>query len=663
MWQLTVDLGASRTVASLAQDGAPAQIVQIDGASAVPSAAYLEQDGRLLVGLEAQRRAEHDPARYDPSPTLCIPETNLLLGEHLVPVVDAMAAVLGHIAGEIQQRLGAPPEQVLLTTPAYWEPAQAHSLLQAATTVWGHGVQLLSGTQAAGDYCAAHSVMPPGRPFAVYDLGAGGVGCAVLVAGPHGVTTLASKGASSVGGHAADAALTDQVAQQVSGRAPQAWQALQQPDDLSARRVTFTMEHNVARARERLSSSRIAALALPDPFGSVQLTRNELRELLRPQLEHTVAVLASTVADAQVAPGQLAGVFLLGGASRTPSVAELVGARFPVLGIIDDAATVLGAAHLSAPTATELAQSPMAPPAAVLPAATWRPYSAPPGGPSFASADPFAQPAGKGGKQSKAPLVIAAAVAVLVLALVAGIAVVVLKSRSSPTDVTAEPTTAVPTVAPSRSRRAQASSAPVPATPPAPTAPSAPTSVPPPPPVVAGWQTVAVPNRGAAYDVPPNWKVSSQTTIGGYETKSGPPLVGRGLANFGDGFCDKYQSKALSVMTNSDQSDPAVGARELATKWATAAFSSDRTGAVPPLQIGPPQPLPAMAGKSGMLVEVTAPLEKPQGCSTPSASMYSFALPSSGGGTVGLMIYVGHGVPDEVSAAVVRQIASSVRPL
>jgi len=150
VWQLTVDLGASRTVASLAQDGAPAQIVQIDGASAVPSAVYLQQDGRLLVGLEAQRRAEHDPARYEPSPTLRIPETNLLLGEHLVPVVDAMAAVLGHIAGEIQQRLGAPPEQVLLSTPAYWGPAQAQALLQAATTVWGHGVQLLAGTQAAG---------------------------------------------------------------------------------------------------------------------------------------------------------------------------------------------------------------------------------------------------------------------------------------------------------------------------------------------------------------------------------------------------------------------------------------------------------------------------------------------------------------------------------
>jgi len=150
MWQLTVDLGASRTVASLAQDGAPAQLVQIDGASAVPSAVYLEQDGRLLVGLEAQRRAEHDPARYEPSPTLRIPETNLWLGEHLVPVVDAMAAVLGHIAGEIQQRLGAPPEQVLLTTPAYWGPVQAQALLQAATTVWGHGVQLLAGTQARG---------------------------------------------------------------------------------------------------------------------------------------------------------------------------------------------------------------------------------------------------------------------------------------------------------------------------------------------------------------------------------------------------------------------------------------------------------------------------------------------------------------------------------
>jgi len=53
--------------------------VQIGGASAVPSAVYLEQDGRLLVGLEAQRRAEHDPARCEPSPTMRIPETNLLL--------------------------------------------------------------------------------------------------------------------------------------------------------------------------------------------------------------------------------------------------------------------------------------------------------------------------------------------------------------------------------------------------------------------------------------------------------------------------------------------------------------------------------------------------------------------------------------------------------
>jgi len=53
--------------------------VQIGGASAVPSAVYLEQDGRLLVGLEVQRREEHDPARCEPSPTMRIPETNLLL--------------------------------------------------------------------------------------------------------------------------------------------------------------------------------------------------------------------------------------------------------------------------------------------------------------------------------------------------------------------------------------------------------------------------------------------------------------------------------------------------------------------------------------------------------------------------------------------------------
>ncbi|MEO9222929.1 MAG: hypothetical protein ABI251_14370, partial [Mycobacteriaceae bacterium] len=212
------------------------------------------------------------------------------------------------------------------------------------------------------------------------------------------------------------------------------------------------------------------------------------------------------------------------------------------------------------------------------------------------------------------------------------------------------------TPAPSRSRRSSPTS-------PSRPAPSAPTSVAPPPPVVTGWQTVAVPSRGAAYDVPPGWRVASQDTIGGFEPKSGVPVVGKGYATFGEKFCDKYDSKAVTVMTNSKQTDLAAGALELATKWATVAFSNDATGTVPPLQIGLPQPVPTASGATGSLVQVSAPVDKKQGCSVPAASMYALTVPSSASGSIALMVYVARDVPDEVSAAVIQQIVRSVRPL
>ena len=662
MWQLAVDLGAAETVATLARDGAPAQIMDIEGTPAMPSGVYAEPDGRLLVGLDAQRRAEHDPSRYERYPVLRIPETNLLLGGRVVPVVDALAAVLGRVAGEVRQRLGAEANQILLSTPAYWSALETQVLQQAATAVWGYGAaQLVPGAHAAGAYYAVQSAMPLGYPFAVYDLGAGGLSCAVLVAAPEAVRVLAMAGAAGVGGVAADAAVIEYLGRQVSGRDPAAWQATVRPSDLAGRRAGLALQRTAQQAREQLSTLTQVSLELLPPFGPVPLTRGELQGVLGGQLELTVGVLHGALAEARLVPGQLAGVFLLGGLARMPMVSELIGSRFRLLGgpfgEYQDAAVPFGAPLTVLAPPSEV--SAPAPAAAVLPVPTWQPHTA----------DDLALPVGQpvphaaASRGSKTALAVAAGVAVLVVLLVAGVAVVALNAGSAKTETIAAPTTESGTTepatpAPSRSRR----SAPT-TVPPRSTAPRTPTSVVPPPPVVTGWQTVAVPSRGAAYDVPPEWRVASQDTIGGFEPKSGAPVVGKGYATFGDKFCDKYDAKAVTAVTNSTDPDPAAGALELATKWATVAFSNDATGTVPPLQIGLPQAVQTTSGATGTLVQVSAPVDKKQACSVPAASMYALTLPSSASGSVALMIYVARGVPDEVSAPVIQQIVGSVRPL
>src|SRR6266511_1016746 len=65
---LSVDLGTSNTVAVLAAYGRPPRVVDVDGASMMPSAVFAAEDGQLVVGRDAERRARLDPSRFEPNP-------------------------------------------------------------------------------------------------------------------------------------------------------------------------------------------------------------------------------------------------------------------------------------------------------------------------------------------------------------------------------------------------------------------------------------------------------------------------------------------------------------------------------------------------------------------------------------------------------------------
>jgi hypothetical protein len=373
---LAVDFGTSNTVAALGVDGGAPRLVTIDGSPLMPSSVYLADDGTLAVGRDADRQARLDPSRYEPNPKRRIDDGFVLLGSTALPVATVIAEVLKRVAGEVRRQLGAGPDQVRLTHPARWGQRRRETLLAAAAEAGlGREPVLIPEPVAAATHFAALSRpaglggfgpgaggvglaggLGEGQALAVYDLGGGTFDVAVVrrrsgagvpqgysgagvPPGPGagvprdysgagvlpGFEVLAEAGLPDLGGLDFDQAITEHIgATHAVGLDPAAWQRLLQPVDAASRRQARVLATDVRDGKEALSRYPHVDIALPPPFPDVHLTRAEFEDLVRPDLQRSVELMARTIAATGLGPHQLAGVYLVGGSSRIPLVARLI---------------------------------------------------------------------------------------------------------------------------------------------------------------------------------------------------------------------------------------------------------------------------------------------------------------------------------------------------
>jgi molecular chaperone DnaK len=352
---LSVDLGTSNTVAVLAAHGLPPRVVEVDGAATMPSALFAAEDGGLVVGRDAERRARLDPARFEPNPKRRVDEGTLLLGDVVVPVTDAFAAVLRRVAEETSRQLGGGrPDDVRLTHPAQWGPARRNVLLAAARLAGiGNNLVLVPEPVAAAAHFASFpgQALVPGQALAVYDLGAGTFDVAIVGATQQGFAVLAEAGLPDLGGLDVDQALLEHVGREVSIHDPSRWQRMLRPESTGDRRARRALAEDVKAAKESLSRHPQTEVPLPEPFPDVLVTRVELEALIRPSLLRSVELLAGTIRAAGLAPDRLAGIYLVGGSSRIPLIATLIAEQLRVVPTSLDqpeTAVALGAHHVTA---------------------------------------------------------------------------------------------------------------------------------------------------------------------------------------------------------------------------------------------------------------------------------------------------------------------------
>ena len=324
-YRLGIDLGTSNTVAVLGHPGGRLAVLLFDGSPTLPSAVSLDSSGQFRTGGDALHGGRVDPTGFEPNPKRLVDEGTVLLGHAEVPVAALLAAVLSRVGTEARRVAGAPIGELTLTYPASWAAPRRGVLTEAAARAGLPGAQLVPEPVAAARYFlgTGRAQLPVGAVAVVYDLGGGTFDATVVRRTASGFDVLATEGLDRAGGLDIDAAVVDYLASVYGPQAGPAWQGVLRPADASQRRANRQLWEDVRAAKETLSRNSTTSIHLPVIERDAPLGREQLEQLARPILAATVTSTRAAISAAGV-PG-VSAVFLVGGGSRVPLAATLLG--------------------------------------------------------------------------------------------------------------------------------------------------------------------------------------------------------------------------------------------------------------------------------------------------------------------------------------------------
>ena len=352
---LGIDLGTTYTAAAIcwpAVDGLEVQVVPLSNHShAIPSVLFLPGDGSLVVGDGAQRRSLTDPDRVVREFKSRIgDEIPLLVGGSPYYAHDLAAEFVSWLWQYVAEREGERPEGVALTCPASWGPYKTSLFERAVRDAGLDNVTLLSEPQAAAISYASQERVEAGATLAVYDLGGGTFDAAVVRKdSPDTFTVLGRpEGIGGLGGVTFDEAIFEHVC--AAAGVPL---AEIDPDDPDLIAEVARLRRECTEAKEALSAD--TDVTIPVALGGVRqrvrLTRAELEEMIRPDLDRTIEAMHRALGSAAVDPAELDAILLIGGSSRIPLVSQLISAEFgraPAIDTDPKVAVAMGAARFPA---------------------------------------------------------------------------------------------------------------------------------------------------------------------------------------------------------------------------------------------------------------------------------------------------------------------------
>ena len=317
-----IDLGTTNSEIAGVRDGQPL-VFEDNGDPILPSFVGLSEDGRLLVGTPAKNQWVLAPERTIKSIKRKMgQDVKVKLGDQEYRPQEISAMILKALRDQAAAQLGVPVNKAVITVPAYFNDAQRQATREAGELAGLEVVRILNEPTAASlTYDPSQRDL---HRLLVYDLGGGTFDVSIVQAQEGVVEVLASHGDTQLGGDDFDDLLLNLVCDRF-----QQEHALDLRANLVARsRVLRAVEsakrhlsyHPFARIEEEFIAEKDGqALHL-----NMELSREEYETLIQPLLDRTMDCVQRALDDANLIASSIDKVVLVGGATRTPLIGQLL---------------------------------------------------------------------------------------------------------------------------------------------------------------------------------------------------------------------------------------------------------------------------------------------------------------------------------------------------
>jgi molecular chaperone DnaK len=366
-----IDLGTTNSVMAVMEGGEPTIIPNAEGMRLTPSVVAFSKSGERLVGQIAKRQAVVNPEQTvfsakrflgrkytDPdvqSDTTMVPyhlvsaengDVNIMLTGRNYAVPEISAMVLQKLKLDAEAFLGEPVRQAVITVPAYFNDAQRQATKDAGRIAGLEVLRIINEpTASALAYGLDNNITH--QTIVVYDMGGGTFDVSILELNDSMFEVLATNGDTHLGGDDFDERIVHyliDIFKKDTGI-----------DVRGDRTALQRMREAAEKAKMELSSVMKSEINLPfiaaDAAGprhlTVELTRAQLEALTKDLVERSLAPVRKALADAQLKPGDIEEVVLVGGQTRMPAIQTAVKKFFkkdPNKSINPDEVVAIGAA-------------------------------------------------------------------------------------------------------------------------------------------------------------------------------------------------------------------------------------------------------------------------------------------------------------------------------
>ena len=340
-----IDLGTTNSCVAVMEGGKPEIISNSEGMRTTPSIVGFTKAGERLVGETAKRQAITNPDNTVSSIKRKMGSDYKvnINGKNYSPQ-EISAMILQKLKADAEAYLGETITEAVITVPAYFTDSQRQATKDAGR-IAGLDVKRIINepTAAALSYGLDNEKE---QKIMVYDLGGGTFDVSIIDIGEGVIEVLATSGNNNLGG--------DDFDDRVIKHLVQEFKKLEGIDLGQDKMAMQRLKEAAEKAKKELSGVTTSNINLPfitmnqdgPKHLDLNLTRAKFEELTHDLVEATANPVQTALKDADLSPGELSKILLVGGSTRMPAVQELVKrltGKEPFKGINPDECVALGA--------------------------------------------------------------------------------------------------------------------------------------------------------------------------------------------------------------------------------------------------------------------------------------------------------------------------------